>query len=131
MANPTACKFSEPYVPRGDNGAADPLEVPEAFWPDLMSGKLALGPGRLVTFYEFGADWDSWEMHPNGEEIVLMISGSMDLLLERSGGVETVPLREPGGFSIVPHGIWHTAKVNAPSRAMSIAAGEGTEHRPV
>lgn len=27
--------------------------------------------GRLVSMYTFDGDWDSWEVHPHGAEVVL------------------------------------------------------------
>jgi mannose-6-phosphate isomerase-like protein (cupin superfamily) len=130
MGQPTAYAFPNTYVHLADDGGAIPLALTDSFWPDLMSGKLELGPGRLVSFFEFDADWDSWEAHPAGEEVVCLISGAMDLVLELPQGNETVELREPGAFLLVPRGTWHTARVREPSRAMFITAGEGTEHRP-
>lgn len=129
---PAAFRFPETFVHLGDDDAtAVPLEVTESFWPDMIAGKFDhLGPGRLVSFYEFTQSWDSWEAHPRGEELVCLVSGSMDFILEREGGQETVELRDPGAFLIVPRGAWHTATVHAPSRALVVTPGAGTTHRP-
>lgn len=125
-------QFLDTYVHLGERGAAVPLTVTESFWPDLIAGKLDhLGPGRLVTYYDFSEDWDSWEVHPKGDELVCLVSGSMDFVLEKPGGNTVVELREPGAFLIVPRGTWHTARVLAPSKALFVTAGEGTTHRPV
>jgi mannose-6-phosphate isomerase-like protein (cupin superfamily) len=130
MSQPSAYAFPNTYVHLRDDGGATPIALTESFWPDLAAGKLELGPGRLVTFFEFDADWDSWETHPAGEEVVCLIAGAMDFILELPEGHQTVELREPGAFLLVPRGTWHTARVHEPSRAMLITAGEGTEHRP-
>jgi len=122
--------FPKTFAHLGPAGEAESIEVTESFWPDLMSGKLDLGPGRLVSLYAFNADWDSWEAHPDGDELVCLISGAMDLELEVDGGVETASLREAGEFVIIPRGVWHTSKVPESCRALFITAGEGTEHRP-
>jgi oxalate decarboxylase/phosphoglucose isomerase-like protein (cupin superfamily) len=68
-------------------------------------------------------------MHPNGDEIVCLLDGSMDFILEAKDGNRTVELSQSGSYVIVPKGTWHTAKVNRPSRMLFITAGEGTQHR--
>lgn len=42
--------------------------------------------GRLVSLHHFTADWDSWEMHPAGDEVVVCLSGKMTLVQEQSDG---------------------------------------------
>ena len=68
-------------------------------------------------------------MHPNGDEFVYLLSGSVELLLEGAAGVKSLSM--PGtGAVIVPRGVWHTAKVHAPSRMLHVTLGAGTETRP-
>lgn len=124
-------QLADTFVHLADGGAAVPLPVTESFWSDLTSGRLGdLGPGRLVSFFEFERDWDQWEMHPAGDELTCLLAGAIDFVLERPGGPATVALREPGSFLLVPRGTWHTARVHAPSTALFITPGEGTQHRP-
>lgn len=89
------------------------------------------GPeGRLVGMYRFTESWDSWEMHPAGDEVVLCIEGSMTLHQEfADGGTATVTLG-PGDYAINPPGAWHTADIEGEAAALFITAGIGTEHRP-
>lgn len=86
--------------------------------------------GRLVSLHNFAADWDMWEMHPAGDEVVLCLSGTLVLHQEHgSGRRETVTLR-PGEYAVNPPGCWHTADVAGDASALFITAGEGTQHRP-
>lgn len=86
--------------------------------------------GRLVSAYYFAESWDSWEMHPAGDEVVICIAGSMVLTQEfPDGRIDTVRLG-PGDYAINPPGVWHTADVEHPASAIFITAGEGTQHRP-
>jgi len=86
--------------------------------------------GRLVSQHSFSEDWDSWEMHPLGEEVVICTAGSMILTQEfPDGRRETVSL-EAGEYAINPAGVWHIADVEAHATAIFITAGEGTQHRP-
>ena len=86
--------------------------------------------GRLVSQHTFSENWDSWEMHPLGDELVICTEGEMVLHQEfPDGRVETVTLR-PREYAINPPGVWHIADVEQEATAIFITAGEGTEHRP-
>ena len=116
------------YLHLGPDGAAVPLDVGESFWEKLGSGGFAhLGPGRLLSTYDFSENWSSWEMHPAGEEIVVLISGEMEFVLEPEC---KIALAEPGQFLLVPRGAWHTANVAGHARVLFITPGEGTAHKP-
>ena len=120
------------YVHLADGGAARTLEVTPSFWPDLMSGKLGqLEDGRLLSCAEFSEDWDSWEKHPEGEELVLLMSGSATLVLEQPAGSKKLELAAPGAFVLIPRNTWHTAKTQAPCTLLFITPGKGTQHRPL
>ena len=84
--------------------------------------------GRLVSMHSFDAPWTSWEMHPNGAELVVCTEGTLILHQEIDGGVRTVTLR-PGEAAINPQGVWHTADVAGSCTALFITAGVGTENR--
>ncbi len=91
--------------------------------------------GRLVSMHVFSASWDSWEMHPHGDEIVLCVAGSITLTQEHaSGATATVTTQTvtigPGEYVINPPGTWHTADVDGEATALFITAGTGTRHRP-
>ena len=86
--------------------------------------------GRLVSLYRFTESWDSWEMHPAGDEVVLCLEGAMTLHQEHADG-STATLRIAAGeYAINPAGTWHTADVEGKAAALFITAGMGTEHRP-
>jgi mannose-6-phosphate isomerase-like protein (cupin superfamily) len=118
------------WIHLGPDGTSVPLPVTEQIWEQLASGAFDhLGPGRLVSQVSFDADWLTWEMHPAGEEIVCLVSGAVDLVLDGEAGRRTVSLRRAGSFVIVPRGTWHTADVIAPSAMLFITPGDGTQHR--
>jgi mannose-6-phosphate isomerase-like protein (cupin superfamily) len=86
--------------------------------------------GRLVCITPQDATWDSWERHPAGEEVVLLISGRVDLVQDFGDTERVIPLH-PGEAVINPTGVWHTARVHEPGQALFITPGRGTEHRPL
>jgi mannose-6-phosphate isomerase-like protein (cupin superfamily) len=86
--------------------------------------------GRLVTMYRFTENWDSWEMHPVGDEVVLCLSGQMTLHQEHADGTTGTVTISPNEYAINPPGTWHTADVANEATALFITAGMRTEHRP-
>jgi uncharacterized cupin superfamily protein len=84
--------------------------------------------GRLVSMYTFDASWDSWEMHPNGHELVLCTQGEITLVQELDGKHVRTTLRA-GEYAINEPGVWHTADVAAPVTTVFITAGVGTQHK--
>jgi len=80
----------------------------------------------LVASHSFKEDWPTWEVHPAGDEFVILVSGDVDLVLAKKEGDEIVRMNKPGTFVIVPRNTWHTARVRRPSIMMFITPGEGT-----
>lgn len=86
--------------------------------------------GRLVSLYRFDQDWDMWEMHPAGDEVVVCTGGTMTLHQEAPDGSTTTITLGVGDYAINPAGVWHTADVPGGAMALFITAGLGTQHRP-
>lgn len=86
--------------------------------------------GRLVSMYSFTEDWDSWECHPNGTEVVLCTAGRMTLHQEMADGSAATVTIGPGEYAINPPGAWHTADVEGEATALFITSGLGTMRRP-
>lgn len=85
--------------------------------------------GRLVTMGAVTSSWDTWERHPAGEEVVLLLSGRVEIVQRIGDGERRVALG-PGQAMINPPGVWHTADVHEPGDALFITPGRGTEHEP-
>jgi mannose-6-phosphate isomerase-like protein (cupin superfamily) len=85
--------------------------------------------GRLVSMYTFDESWDSWEVHPDGEEVVLCVTGSITLHQEHADGTTATVTLGTGEYAINPKGTWHTADVTEPCTCLFITPGVGTEHR--
>ncbi len=88
--------------------------------------------GRLVSLHTFADSWDTWEMHPEGSELVLCVSGTVSLIQEASDGSVSEVTISAGQAVINDPGVWHTADVPDPSdppTVLFITAGEGTQMR--
>ena len=121
---------SATYVQLKAGGGAEPLPGGEAFWSRPEAEIDRLGQDWLVTEFECAEDWAHWEMHPEADEFVYLLSGAAVMRLELpQEGVREVPL-EGRAAVIVPRGVWHSARVSAPSRMLFVTRGRGTLHRP-
>jgi mannose-6-phosphate isomerase-like protein (cupin superfamily) len=98
----------------------------DKYLADFCSDK---DPGRLVCLYETKSDWEAWEAHPAGDELVVVVRGKGELIQEIDGQEQRVILG-PGQAIINPPGIWHTANVIEPFLALFVTPGPGTTHRP-
>jgi mannose-6-phosphate isomerase-like protein (cupin superfamily) len=137
MANDTI-DLSKNYMLLEPDGAAILLPGGREFWSQLMSGNptdpgirqlMDSENGRLLTALSMNTDWNNWEMHPAGDEILFMLEGKATFVLELPGGLREVALTA-GRVLVIPKGVWHTAKVREPARLLGITAGHSTQHRP-
>ena len=94
------------------------------------------GGPRRIDGYVIGAPEISetprhnGEMHPDADEVLFLISGSVDVLLELDDGEQTLELTA-GDACIVPKGIWHRIRRREPSRLIHVTPGPGGESRPL
>ncbi|OSZ71869.1 cupin [Sphingomonas sp. IBVSS1] len=86
--------------------------------------------GRLVSMFTFRESWDSWEMHPDGDEVVICTAGTMTLHQQFADGRTASVMIGPGEYAINPPGCWHTADVDGAATAVFITCGQGTQARP-
>lgn len=86
----------------------------------------------LLSEYTFSENWASYEIHPAGDEVLYLLSGRCELLLEQSGLVQRIPFNAPGQVQVIPKGCWHSADI-VPGETCSIlfvTPGEGSQQRP-
>lgn len=100
------------------------IDVGDDFWATIDE-RTDLDDGRLVMAMPMTADWTNWEMHPDGDEVILVTNGVVRVHTE-SG--EPVTVRAPE-LVVMPAGTWHTMDVIEPARVLTITWGAGTQHR--
>lgn len=121
-----ALRLATNFVVLDDKFRADTVEVTPELYARLDEEYKEFAGHLLISSYAFDDDWPTWEVHPAGDEFVILVSGDVDLVLAKDGGDETVRMTEPGTFVIVPRDTWHTARVRKHSVMMFITPGEGT-----
>ena len=99
------------------------------------------GPPRRIDGYTIGAIPNiegpgphGGEVHPDGDEFLYVVSGTMELILgdgdERAVGVETSVLLQCGDAYLVPRGVWHRLEAVEPSYLVHVTPGPNGGHRP-
>lgn len=85
----------------------------------------------LIACYSFRQSWPTWEMHPHGDEVVMLLEGEVTFVLKLNGEEVSQALTDAGAYVVVPKGVWHTARVESFARVLFITPGEGTRNEPV
>jgi mannose-6-phosphate isomerase-like protein (cupin superfamily) len=80
----------------------------------------------LIAAHQFTQDWPTWEIHPKGDEMVVLLSGSATFVLQTESGQESHRLTNAGEFLIVPRNTWHTARIAEACSLLFVTPGEGT-----
>jgi quercetin dioxygenase-like cupin family protein len=125
--------LSTTHVHLGRGARATP--IPDFRWTPEFLGRYAEehaadgDEGRLVLMGSSDSSWTSWERHPAGEELVVLVSGRVTLIQEIDG-VERRTELHAGEAIVNPRNVWHTADIHEPSRTLFITPGLGTEHKP-
>ncbi|QJR79750.1 cupin domain-containing protein [Alteromonas pelagimontana] len=86
---------------------------------------------QLLSAHIFTEDWANWEIHPKGDEVVLLITGEATLRLKINNTEHIFTLSKPGDYVLVPRNTWHTAEVPNQAALLFVTPGEGTQHQPV
>ena len=119
-------RLGEHFVVLDRDFSAETIEVTDTLYAELDEKYDGFSGRVLVSRYSFASDWPTWEVHPAGDEFVYLLEGEADMILALPGGDETVRVREPGDFVIVPRGVWHTAKTNTATTMLFVTPGQGT-----
>lgn len=106
----------------------DAVDVTPSLYADLDSDYSGFEGHALIASYVFNEDWPTWERHPAGDEIVMLLAGEATLVLKTTFGDEQIVLDTAGSYVIVPRNTWHTAQVTKSARMLFITPGEGTEN---
>ncbi len=91
--------------------------------PERIDG-LTVGIVTMTTDAPHGG-----EMHPDGDEILYVISGKLRIVGESfpDNSIEV----KPGQVCIVPRGEWHRVSVIRETQLVHITPGPGGNHRPI
>ena len=125
---PRAFDLAETYI-HLDLPDATELPVTPDFW-QTIDHRNELSRGYLVMVANMEETGSTWEKHPAGKEIVYLLSGAVDFVLDLPEGEQIVELRGQAGC-VVPRDVWHRSIVVEPGDMLFVTPGEGTTHRPL
>ncbi len=101
-----------------------------------LGDQVAGRPPRRIDGVTIGApriDGDpphGGEMHPDGDELLYLVSGAITVTLELSDGTTQVGLAA-GDAVVVPQGVWHNVGAREPSQLIHITPGPNGTARPL
>ncbi len=127
MGQPT--EFAASFVVLDKNFNANVVPVTPELYEHIDEEYKDFAGHLLLSSYTFTEDWPTWEVHPAGDEFVVLVSGDVELVLALEDGDDVTRMNEPGTFVIVPRNTWHTARVHSPAVMLFVTPGEGTENR--
>ncbi|MBA9005704.1 cupin domain-containing protein [Thermomonospora cellulosilytica] len=101
----------------------------------IHAGKTTTDPDRdgwrLTAFHaktDADVHADHWEVHPEAEEVVSCLIGTIRLYLrpERPGQAEEEIRLTAGTAAIIPRGRWHRIELDTPSNIMAVTLPRGS-----
>ena len=126
MAQPV--RLASNFVVLDDKFSADVVPVTPELYQHIDEEYKDFAGHLLISSYTFTEDWPTWEVHPAGDEFVILLGGDVEFILRGDEGDDITRMNEPGTFVIVPRNTWHTARVHTPAVMLFITPGEGTEN---
>ncbi|MEV0980747.1 cupin domain-containing protein [Streptomyces sp. NPDC049915] len=109
--------------------------------PGVSAGERRMTEGRpgswqLAAFHaasDADVHADHWEMHPEADELVCVLSGRVRFFLrpDTADAPEQTATLTGGTAVVVPRGRWHRMEVDGPVRLLSLSPREGTRLEPV
>jgi mannose-6-phosphate isomerase-like protein (cupin superfamily) len=122
--------LSDTFAVLAPSLAVTPVPVTPTIYQELDERFGGFTGHVLIATHEFHESWPSWEIHPKGDELVVLLSGEAQMVLDEAAGKRVARLANPGDYVIVPRGTWHTARISMPTRMLFVTPGEGTQNRP-
>ena len=123
--------LTKQYFQLKNNGQAKLWEA-SSFWDAVMGSNSEqidnASEGYLLSSYVFDKNWETWERHPAGDEVVIVVQGQLEIIFDYGERQETTIISEGETF-LIPKNTWHTGKVEKPCHAIFLTYGRGTEHR--
>jgi len=115
------------FVHLDNDGNMINLLVDDKFWSG-GSSRGYLQSGRLMGVLKLDTGPSHWEVHPDGDELLFLLSGVMDVVIESDGENKVVTLAGLSSF-IVPKETWHQTIAREPCSLLFITPSKGTQHR--
>ncbi|MGH6971839.1 MAG: cupin domain-containing protein, partial [Caulobacteraceae bacterium] len=104
----TSFDLERTYLFLDGKGVVESADGGPAFWAGV--GEKSVAGDTMVIVDADKGDWARWEMHPRGDEILVILEGTPVIFLEHADGRLERRATRPGETLIVPRGSWHRAE---------------------
>jgi mannose-6-phosphate isomerase-like protein (cupin superfamily) len=84
----------------------DPAQIAASREPFDFHEFAPFNDAAIAVFRGDGVEVSEWEMHPDTDELLMVLRGSVTVEILTDAGSELHPLAA-GQFVIVPQGLWH------------------------
>lgn len=126
MSNDAAFDLGSTFVHLSREGSLEPIRPTASFW---SSGSAY---HRVIAAFDFSSPADlhasMQEVHPEADELVVVLSGAIDLVIQE-GDEETRVSLDAGQAAIVPRGAWHRLVMREPGRLLFVNSRAGMQTR--
>lgn len=119
-----ATRFNPKTHSVGLSHGLDASMVPDRHDPPVPVDGLTFGVATMLENSPHGG-----EMHPDGDEVLYLISGRAKVVFLDSGANDIELL--PGDGLIVPRGVWHRVDILEPCQIVYATPGPNNEFRPL
>jgi mannose-6-phosphate isomerase-like protein (cupin superfamily) len=111
--------------------AASPLPRSPEAWREINRARGERVVGMATPVDPTDLHPDTWEMHPDGDEVLFLLDGAIDVALAGDGETQTDLLSLASGQGcVVEPGTWHRLLLREPSRLLFVTPAGGTRMRP-
>ena len=117
-------KFDPATHTIGLNRGFDASTMPEQPDPPVPFSGLTFGVATMSENSPHGG-----EMHPDGDEVLYLISGQVNVVFEDED-LDDV-LMNPGDGLVIGKGLWHRVDILNPSQIVYLTPGPRNEYRPL
>ncbi len=99
-------------------------KMPESPDPPVPFSGLTFGVATMTENSPHGG-----EMHPDGDEVLYLISGRVNVVFLDSDEYDVEVL--PGDGLVVPKGVWHRVDIIEPSQIVYMTPGPNNKFKPL
>lgn len=114
----TAGGLHDPSMPK-----YDPAEIARTRGPFDFHEFAPFNDAAIAVFRGDGVEVSEWEMHPDTNELLMVLTGSVTVEILTDAGSEDHPLTA-GQFAVVPRGLWHRHRDVRDLTEMYLTPGE-------
>ena len=120
--------LTQTYTLLHASGEVEQVKGGERFWEAPRPVKDRVGQHWLLYESYYQKDWNEWVMHPACDELIYLLSGSLEIILDLRCHEKIISLK-PNDVATIPRSIWHTIKIYRPSHVLNISRELDTKHR--